>query len=75
MSDQCITKKVFNWDKQKDHNNWASDIENIFNNLDLQTLYEQNELCDLNTLDEKLKKYDETKWQKAVEAKPKLRLY
>jgi hypothetical protein len=43
--------------------------------LDLHTLYEQNELCDLNTLDEKLRKFDESKWQKAVESKPKLRLY
>lgn len=75
MSNNRINKKVFLWDMSLEVNNWASEIESIYNDLNMSYIFENQIVCDLQNADKRLFELCNTEWKVEVNDKPKLRTY
>ena len=82
MSNDRLTKKVFNWDKMLNDRvqaNWYSEVQNIFSNHNLEEIFESSIIFDLKSTLDKLKKsmllaqQNDLKFQ--CSTKPKLRTF
>jgi hypothetical protein len=75
LNDERITKQVFIWDKDQKYNTWSADMKMLLDNLDLQTVYNNNIGFRMEEFENNLIKHEQHEWRKAIESKPKLRLY
>ena len=76
MEKNRLTKKIFRWDKQKNHENWSSDLSGLLENLGYDNEYFENEsLCDIDIVKSKLQDLSDESWGPEILAKPKLRTY
>ncbi len=74
MSEDRLTKKVFNWDYNV-CKNWLHEIKEIFDSINMQQEYITNYLCNIVTFETKRKELDEYQWLQSLITKPKLIRY
>jgi len=75
MSNDRITRKIFDWDWEKGNDSWAQDMKYIFGKLNLNDIWLNKSECDIATLQEKLFEMDKNEWAQEKDSKPKLRTY
>ncbi len=74
MSEDRLTKNVFNWDYNL-CKNWSYEIKEIFYSINMQQIYNTKYLCNIVTFEAKCKELDEYQWLLSLTTKPKLRTY
>ena len=74
MSEDRLTKKVFNWDYNV-CKNWSYEIKEIFDSINMQQVYITKSLCNIVTFETKCKELDKYQWLQSLTTKPKLRTY
>ena len=75
LNDDRLTKRVFLWDYEINHNNWSSEIQNILEICnELHAFYSMSEVS-LETIGSKLSTYYAQLWSEKCCSLPKLRTY
>ncbi len=74
MSEDSLTKTIFNWDYNV-CKNWSYEIKEIFDSINMQHVYFTKSLCNIDTFETKCKDLDEYQWLQSLTSKPKLRTY
>ena len=54
MDSSRLAQKVFNWDLSIKNKNWSSNIENIFDDLDLLLIFMNQNICPITLAKQKL---------------------
>ena len=75
MHDDRLTKKVFLYDYEKCCKNWNSEIKDIFVKLDMENIFNERIVCDLNHVKTKIHEIMERNWRQEVNKKAKLRTF
>ena len=71
-----LLAKVFMFNKlHTENNNWCKNMCNILNVLDMDHLYENNTILNIQEVKNKLMENNQNDWVNMVDAKPKLRTY
>ena len=73
MNGDRLTEQIFLYDYEKRTNNWTSDIKSMLLELRIsENVFENCTLCDIEEVNRLCENLMITKWQTAVESKPKL---
>ena len=76
MSDDRLTKKIFLWDlEQPNDKNWSHKIKSLLESLDMAVFFRNRIVCNLNTVEEKLRQDFVNGWKERLQNVPKLRTY
>ena len=75
MSNDRVTKVVFNWDYDLQRNNWSSEIKDIFERSNSEQTFYRKEKCSVSNITEKIFDNYKENWISKVRQKPKLRTY
>ena len=75
MENNRLTKVIFIWDYGRGRSKWNSEIQKLFNYVELNNIYLQQQKCDVNLLKEKLTEKFIIEWKDKISKKPKLRTY
>jgi hypothetical protein len=75
MKKERLTYKIFRYDLSKTKNNWSSDIKNIFNDVHMLDIFEEESICSLTSVKEMLVFNNNTMWKEEINKLPKLRTY
>lgn len=76
MSDDRLAKIVFNWDYNRNNNNWSYEIGHLFHLINMQETFEQLNLCDMEIVQQRFEtEICSCDWIEGVRSKPKLRTY
>ena len=75
MSDDRLTKIIFNWDYQKKTNNWSSQIRKLLEQSDQSHKFLLKEKCGTDSSLECMLDQYKAKWLSNIGNKPKLRTY
>ena len=75
MDEDRLNKQVFLSNYYANTQNWCTDFYEICIMLDLDDLYENLQVIDTDTFENRLKFHAEEKWKTWVQSKPKLRTY
>ena len=75
MSDDRLTKIIFNWDYQKKTNNWSSQIRKLLEQSDQSQKFLLKEKCGTDSSLECMLDQYKVKWLSNIGNKPKLRTY
>ena len=67
-------KCIFNWDL-KESTGWGAELKNVFNELDMDELFVNGSLCDLDNVNQRILELATVKWKDHIVSKPKLRIY
>ena len=67
--------KVFEWDYNECNNNWCSDVKNIFEQIDMLDVFENQSVCNLSVAQAKFLELYKEQWPINVTDKVKLRTY
>ena len=70
-----LPKKVFLWDYNIQNKNWSSDVEQLFDWLRLENIFEESKFCDLDVARDRIQEFLQSEWESEVHSKPKLREY
>ena len=70
-----LPKKVFLWDYNIQNKNWSSDVEQLFDWLRLENIFEESKFCDLDVARDRIQEFFQSEWESEVHSKPKLREY
>ena len=54
MDSSRLAKKVFNWDLSINNKNWSSNIEKLFDELDLFPIFMNRNICPITLAKQKL---------------------
>ncbi len=74
MSDERLTKKVFNWDYEIG-SNWLQDIKDILYEINMQEDFVMKWVSYLNNVESKCIELDKSEMLSSIPLKPKLRTY
>ena len=72
MDSSRLAKKIFNWDLSIKNKNWSSNVENIFDDLDLLPIFMNQNICPISLAKQKLMENSIIKWKSDINSKPKL---
>ena len=75
MDENRLTKKVFNWDHSLCRQNWSEEMLHLFHTFDLDHVFHDKEICDLEYVSQSLQVNLENDWKNKLKTKPKLRTY
>ena len=76
LPDDRLTKKVFLWDlEQLCNNNWSQKVKLLLDSLDMSVYFLNRMICNVNTVDEKLRHKFVNIWTEELQTLPKLRTY
>ena len=76
MEVSCLTKRMFNYDYAKGHNdNWNSEVKCIFTRIGMIDTYETKETVDMGLVKQTLFSYYAESWPDKVRNTPKLRTH
>ena len=75
MDDTRLTKYLFDCDKRLCKLNWTVDIKKIFTELNMMSVFDNEEGIDLSAAFDLLKVQESTRWKSEVVNIPKLRTY
>ena len=75
MPGNRLTKKIFLWDYHLKNNNWSSDIETIFRQMDTENVFDNMHACDVNESLKFMYNANADMWKNNLKSKPKLRTY
>ena len=76
MPDNRLTKLIFNADYNTRSNfTWCSNVKKLFSGINLVNIFNEKNMCDMNSVDDSLKLLFEANWRAQVMSKPKLRTY
>ena len=75
MNDDRITKKIFIWEKNLLFKGWVREIKNVFSEVDMETIYENNECISLEQSWARLHEKQCVKWKNEVLNSRKLGTY
>jgi hypothetical protein len=70
-----LTKKIFNWDFDCCHQNWSSDIYELFSDCECLDTFISKGTCDINNIQMCLMNTEVSNWDVARHSKDKLRTY
>ena len=75
MQDNRLTKQVFRFDQMLHRHNWYSEVEKLFNELNMMHIFINEQPVNLNVAKETLILISNTDWEQAIRSMPKLRTY
>ena len=75
MSDNRLTKTIFNWDYNKKRSNWCSGIQNIFSQCNKSYIFDGKQYCSVIEITKMIMDRYKLQWFHDIEHKPKLRSY
>ena len=75
MPNDRLTKQIFNAEYHMQHDNWSSKVKEILTMVELKTVFENREICDLVSVEELFRQKAKKEWVEAVNNKPKLRTF
>ncbi len=75
MSENKLTKHIFNYDRLLCRNNWSADMKLLFSKLNMNDNYDSDSLCYMNIHQEQCLILNTAQWKTDVNSKPKLRIY
>ena len=75
MQDNRLTKQVFRFDQMLHRHNWYSEVEKLFNELNMIHIFINEQPVNLNVAKETLILISNTDWEQAIRSMPKLRTY
>ncbi len=76
MDNERLTKKIFLYDYHNcDKNNWCSEMKMLFHSVDMNDVFDNMLMCDVDLFCKKNVELAETRWKFGVSIKPKLRTY
>jgi hypothetical protein len=76
MSDDRLTKKIFLWDlEQPNDKSWSHKIKSLLESLDMAVFFRNRIVCNLNSVEEKLRQDFVNGWKERLQIVPKLRTY
>ena len=75
MDDDRLTRHIFAWDYQLSRKNWCTEVSQIFHDLNMSDVFEQQRPCDVNEAEERYRVLLNNEWSRDVNMKPKLRNY
>ena len=75
MHPDRLTRQVFEWDWLSRNNNWSMEMYSVFKMLDMETNFNQLNVCDKNLYLTKIQFLVQEEWRQSLEALPKLRTY
>ena len=74
MDENRLTKRIFNWDYNL-CKNWCLEIKQILYSASLEHIYNEQNVCNINTIDNILTDLRNNQWKESLPSKPKLRTY
>jgi hypothetical protein len=74
MSDERLTKKIFNWDHEL-CKNWSNNVKEILYQIDMHEEFIHKNMCNIDNVQIKCMENDKMEWLNALPLKPKLRTY
>ena len=74
MDENRLTKRIFNWDYNL-CKNWCLEIKQILYSASLEHIYDEQNVCNINTIDNILTDLRNNQWKESLPSKPKLRTY
>ena len=74
MENSRLTKCIFNWDLNE-HAGWGTELKGVFNELDMDDIFVNWSLCDLDNVNQRMLELATVKWKDDTVSKPKLRTY
>ena len=75
MSDNRLTKRIFQWDIISGKNSWCADMKQLLGELDMAGQYTDQQSVDLAAVRTQLVASEELKWGADMNSQPKLRTY
>jgi hypothetical protein len=70
-----IPKKILLWELALGNNNWTCDVQTVFEEVNKGDIFENQSICDMKEVDDKLLEIYRQEWKIEVLSKPKLRTY
>ena len=74
MEDSRLTKIIFEWDYSKCKGNWCQEIKELFESVD-ENCFVNKSVCNLESVQFKLRDKWSENWKNSLISKPKLRTY
>ena len=74
MNEGRLTRKIFEWDHRLCKTNWSKEMKLLFDELEMN-VFNEKQVCDITSIDVKLKQVMLEYWKKDVVKKLKLRAY
>jgi exonuclease III len=75
MSNDRITKKVFQWDWNHCRNNWSAEVKNVLYDIEMEDYFDEMHICPIKDVSERLKGDFKHSWSDKAAVKVKLRTY
>ena len=75
MSDNRLTKRVFIYDRERNRDNWSSDMRIVYLLLGMDDIFDSNTVCNKINVADELSRINNIHWHNEIQNKPKLRTY
>ena len=75
MPHERLTKQIFLGMYHSNETNWCKELYNIFSQIDMQHVFHNKTVCNLDLCKEKLMELAQNDWKELILTKPKLRTY
>lgn len=75
IEDTRLTKKIFLYDYNSCKNNWSSEVKSILGSVQMEQIFTNMLVCDMNSLKRNVSDLARTEWLHEIHNKPKLRTY
>ena len=69
-----LKKCLFYWDLN-DNAGWGAELKNVFNEFDMDDIFVNRSLCDLDNVSQRILELVTVKWRDDIVSKPKFRTY
>ena len=69
-----LTKRIFNWNFDENAG-WGAELKSVFNELDMDDVFVDRSLCDLDNVNQRILELATVKWKDVIVSKPKSRTY
>ena len=73
MPQERLTKQIFLGMYHSNETNWCKELYNIFSQIDMQHVFHNKTVCNLDLCKEKLMELAQNDWKELILTKPKLR--
>ena len=73
MSDNRLTKRVFIYDRERNRDNWSSDMKIVYLLLGMDDIFDSNTVCNKINVADELSRINNMHWHNEIQNKPKLR--
>ena len=75
MSDNRLTKRVFIYDRERNRDNWSSDMRIVYLLLGMDDIFDSITVCNKINVADELSRINNIHWHNEIQNKPKLRTY